>query len=145
MTLIVFINKNKRVKKNYMYIHITMLLLCIYVIFYPFISNILSKINPNLVKCAYLTMTGKPCPLCGGTRYFANIGNTFNDPTYLLSPFGIIAIIIIFEIIYRIIAIIYTKKKENIKRFVIIDIIIHAIIFIAFIAYEITFIYIQNT
>ena len=58
-------------------------------------------------------MTEKPCPLCGGTRYFANITQVFNDWTYILNPFGVLALFLIFELFFRIFVIIYVRK--NIK------------------------------
>lgn len=133
---------NKKIfnKKSYIYINIVVLFLSIYVIFFPIISNIINKYIPSFGKCAYLTMTGKPCPLCGGTRYIAGIGNVFNDPSYLLNPFGIIIICVIIEIIFRIINLIYLKRGNKLKKIVICDTIIHIILFIAYISYEVIFI-----
>ena len=111
--------------------------------FYPYISSLLEKVIPNFGVCTYLAQTGNPCPLCGGTRYIANIGQVFKDISYLASPFGIMLIIVLLEFVYRIYAIYYIKRKERFKKFVIIDIIIHSIIIIAFFTYEIVFIYNQ--
>lgn len=74
-------------KRNYIYVNITLIILAIYVIFFPVISLVLEKINPNLTQCVYLKATGKECPLCGGTRYIKNIGTVFSDFTYLFNFF----------------------------------------------------------
>jgi hypothetical protein len=95
----------KTIKKNYIYINITFLILAIYVIFFPIISYQIQKIIPLFGICPYFKITGKFCPLCTGTRYFANLPKAIGDITYLNNPFGIMAIAIIFEIIFRIIQI----------------------------------------
>lgn len=131
--------RNKDKKRNYMYLSITLLILAIYVISFPFVSKILEKISLELVVCPYLKMTGNPCPLCGGTRYFAGLGNVFQDIRYLFHPFGIMAIGVIFEIIFRIYVIWKIKKDRITKGVVIFDIIMHSIMIISFILYEVFF------
>ena len=81
-------------------------------------------------------MTGKPCPLCGGTRYIAGLPQTITDPSYLIHPFGVMIITVFLELIFRIIVLI--KKYNNIKL-VKIDFIIHIIILIIFLIYVISF------
>ena len=92
--------KKRQFNKNYMYLNKTMVGLAIYVIFFPFMASIIEKINPEILVCPYLKMTGNPCPLCGGTRYFRGLGKVLTDPSYLLHPFGVMAIVILqfFEI-----------------------------------------------
>ena len=70
--------------------------------------------------CPYLRITGNYCPLCGGTRYISNIYNVFKNPFYLLHPFGIITICVLFEIIFRVFVLV---KKLYTKKIVIFDII----------------------
>ncbi len=132
----------KIIKKNYIYINIAFMLLAICVILFPFFSKILEKINPLLVRCPYLMMTGKPCPLCGGTRYISGLFNVFKDIRYLFHPFGIIIIVVISELIFRIYNIV-SKKHEKSDRYIKIDIIISAFIIICFFTYEIVFIIIR--
>jgi len=125
-------------KKNYKAINITVLCICIYLLFvFPIVSSILEKISPELTKCSYLQLTGKPCPLCGGTRFLRNIKNVFNDITYVFNFFGLIILFLIFETIFRIINI---KKKESKKIVIIYDIIIHLILLICYTIYVIYFI-----
>ena len=130
-------------KKNYIYVNITFLLLTVYVILFPFIASFLEKIDPRFVQCPYLRMTGKPCPLCGGTRYVSGLYNLKNDITYLFQPFGIMMIVIICDLIFRIYNLI-TLKKEKSEKYVKIDIIIHILIIICFLLYELVFIILQN-
>lgn len=130
----------KTIKKNYIYINITLLILAIYVIFFPIISLVLEKLFPRITICPYLTTTGNECPLCGGTRYIKGLGNIFNDITYLFNFFGIIIGVIIFNIMFRSINIVKIKKNKNMKNTIIIDIIIHTILLITYIGYEIIFI-----
>lgn len=126
-------------KKNYIYICITILLLCIYVIFFPFISTILTNLSPALTTCPYLALTGKPCPLCGGTRYFSNMSYALRDITYLFHPFGIIFFVIIFELLFRIYVLIKSKKNSITKRLIYFDLIYHAIVIVSFFSYEILY------
>ena len=137
--------KNKLIeiiKKNYIYINITILLLLIYVILFPLISDFLAPIFPNLFDCVYLKTTGKPCPLCGGTRYIKNLYKVTEDITYLFNPFGIMVLFIVFETIYRVYNIM-TLKKEKSMKYIKIDIIIHTIALICFFIYEGVFIILQ--
>lgn len=131
----------KKIEKNYIYINITLLLLSIYVIFFPMISEIIQKIIPQFGKCPYLMITGKNCPLCGGTRYIKNLPEALNDITYLLNPFGIIIIAVIIEIIFRSINIIKCKntKQKSLEKTIKFDIILHSIEIIGLILYEILF------
>ena len=133
----------KFVKKNYIYINVTFFLLAIYIILFPLISKILEIINPNFIKCPYLTYTGKPCPLCGGTRYIQGLYHNIFNIKYYFHPFGIMMLFIIFEVILRLYNII-TIKKEKSGKIIKIDIIIHIIAIIMFFGYEITYIIMQN-
>ena len=137
-------NFMKRLKENYMYINIVFLILCIYIIFFPFFAQLLENIFPALLQCPYKEITGKPCPLCGGTRYIANIGTAFHDITYLFNFFGIFMICVFIEIISRIYIIIRIKRKKNIDTILKIDIIWHILLIVAFASYEIIYIVIQQ-
>lgn len=148
-------HNNLKKERYYIIISITFLLMCLYVIFFPFFSKLLNLINPNLTICPFLKLTGNPCPLCGGTRYIQGLGNVFSDFTYLLHPFGFIIITIFLEVIYRfgILLFYFRKRKQfncdnsntnefilkNFNIFVKIDIIIHTILIILFVIYEICF------
>jgi len=131
------------IKKNYIYVNITFLLLTIYIILFPIISIPIKTIFPQFNECTYLRITGKPCPLCGGTRYIQNLPKVFTDITYLYHPFGIIIIFIFCESIYRIYNI-FTRKKEKTKRYIEIDIFIHLLVLICLSLYEIIFLIITN-
>lgn len=131
----------RKIEKNYMYISITFLLLAVYVILFPIISKGLEQISPQLTQCQYKRITGKDCPLCGGTRYMRGLGTVFSDITYLFHPFGYMMIGIAFELFFRIYCIYSIKKKKNLKKIIIFDIIIHLIIVVMFFTYEITFVY----
>ena len=126
-------------KRNYLYVSITLLGLGIYVIFYPFISKLLESISPVITKCPYLAMTGSPCPLCGGTRYIAGLPNILHDITYLFHPFGVMILFVVFEICFRIFVIYQIKKERPLQKLLIIDIIIHSIAIVSFFTYEILF------
>ena len=128
----------KLIKKNYIYVNITFLLLVIYIILFTIIEKPIKVIFPQFNECTYLRMTSKPCPLCGGTRYIQNLPQALYDITYLFHPFGIIIIFIIGESIYRIYNII-TRKKEKTQKQIEIDIIIHLAAIICFLIYEITY------
>jgi len=136
MTIIItIINKILNyIKKNYKILNILFLLLSIYVILFPIIAIPIKLAFPQFGQCTYLRVTGKPCPLCGGTRYIQNLPQIFKNPSYLLHPFGVIVLFIIFEIIFRINNLI--KKKNDIKL-IKINIIIHIIATTIFFMYEI--------
>lgn len=145
--------KHKELKKEryYIILSFTLLLMSLYVVFFPFFSKILNLINPNLTVCPFLKLTGNPCPLCGGTRYIEGLGTVFSDITYLFHPFGFIMITIFIEIIYRfgLLLFYFLKRKKvnskdtqilkNINTFILVDSIIHAILVILFFTYEICF------
>lgn len=134
-------DKLKFIEKNYIYVCFTFIGISIYVIFFPIVAKVLNLISPELTKCVYKSMTGNPCPLCGGTRYIANLKEVFNNPSYLLHPFGFMIIFIIFEILFRIFCIFaIRKKKKYLNKLVVIDVVIHLIVFISFITYEVLFI-----
>lgn len=130
-------------KKNYIYLNITLLILCVYVILFPFLSKILEFISPNLVQCPYLTITHKPCPLCGGTRYLQNIGTAFSDITYLFNFFGILVLCVIFEFIFRTVTIIRIRQKKDMKRTILFDLLYHGLFLIFFFSYEILYLLYQ--
>lgn len=133
-------DKVNKLQRNYIYINWIFLGLAIYVISFPIISAYITSIFPTLLQCPYKTLTGSPCPLCGGTRYFANLTQVFYDPSYLLQPFGIIAIAIMAEFVFRIICLVVWYKKKRIPTYIIrIDVVIHSIELFAFILYEISF------
>ena len=126
----------KYIQKNYKTLCIVLLLLAVFVILFPLISKMIQLVIPQYGICPYLTITGKPCPLCGGTRYIANLPQAISNPSYLLHPFGAMMITILIELIYRIIALI--KKWDN-YYLVLTDLIIHIIITMLFYVYIITF------
>lgn len=128
----------KLIKKNYIYVNITFILISIYIILFPIIQIPIKKIFPHFNECTYLRITGKPCPLCGGTRYIQNLPKIFEDITYLFNPFGIIMICIFLEIIYRTYNLI-TRKKEKTEKYIKVDITVHLIELISFSIYEIIF------
>lgn len=126
------------IKKNYNYINITIISLCTYAVVYVFfISRILEKYFPRFAKCVYLQYTGKPCPLCGGTRYVRNITEAFDDIFYLFNFFGFIMIVFVFEVLFRIILLL--NKKEKSKKIIFIDILVHSLILSAYFIYIVVF------
>lgn len=129
----------EEVSKHYMAINVVMLGLAIYIVLFPIISIPIKKLIPSFGVCPYLQMTGNPCPLCGGTRYFANIFEAFHDIKYLWNPFGIAAIIVLLQIIFRVKNIIGIRKGKKYERTIKIDIGITSGIIIAFFLYEILY------
>ncbi len=125
------------IKKNYRVINIVVFFLCVYIIAFFNLSDNVGKIAPTLTKCPYLALTGKLCPLCGGTRYFLNLKSALNDITYLFNFFGIVFVFFIFEIFFR--AINSLKHKYS-NIMIKLDIVIHIIVFILYTIYEIVFI-----
>ena len=130
-------------KKNYIYVNITFLCLTIYVILFPIISIPMGQILPHFNECPYLRITGKPCPLCGGTRYIQGLPKIFTDITYLYHPFGVIIIVIFCEFLFRVYNII-TRKKEKGMKWVEKDLIVHLILLICLNLYEIIFLILQQ-
>lgn len=128
-------------KKIYLNFNYTILFFAIYIISYPIVSKIIGIFFPFLSKCIYKELTGRPCPLCGGTRYIANLKNVFSDPSIILQPFGIIMLFVFFNLIFRIWCIYYIKKDgKNIKNIIISDFILLLTVVIVFFTYEILFI-----
>ena len=127
----------EEIKKNYKIINLVLLCVCIFILILPEVLSILEKISPALVRCPYLELTDKPCPLCGGTRFIKNIKNSLNDISYFLNFFGIIIITVFLEIIFRIINIL---KKDYSNKLIKVDMFLHILIFIEYLTYEICFI-----
>lgn len=129
----------KGIKNNYKIINIIMLLFCIYIFCFPLISKILESISPTLTLCPFLATTGKPCPLCGGTRFIAGIPNALitGKIAYILNFFGIVIIIVVLEFIFRIINL-FKRNYSNIM--INIDIIVHILLIIGLIIYETVYI-----
>lgn len=125
----------KEIKKNYKIINIIIFVFCIYVFCFPLVSNILEMISPRLTLCPFLVITGKPCPLCGGTRFIKGLPNAIinKNISYMFNFFGIFTIIMFLESIFRTINLFRKNFSERLKN---IDIIVHCILIIALIAYE---------
>ena len=114
--------------------------LVIYIILFPVVAKVLNYISPILTKCPYKEMFGKPCPLCGGTRYIANLKNVLSNPHMLLEPFGFIMMFVFFSLIFRIFCIFYLRKeRKNIKKLMIVDFVILGMVIISFGIYELVF------
>ena len=126
----------KYIRENYKAINIVFLVLSCYVILFPIIILPMKNLVPQFGECAFLKMTGHPCPLCGGTRYIANLPNNFTNIEYLIHPFGAMISFIIFEFFFRIYNLV---KCKNSLKLIKIDIIIHVIAIILFYIYEILF------
>ena len=131
------------VKKNYIYVNITFICLIIYVILFPMISIPMGKIFPHFNECSYLRITGKPCPLCGGTRYIQGLPKVFTDITYILNPFGAIMVVIFCEFLFRLYNL-TTLKKEKSEKWIENDITVHLLLLICLNLYEIIFIILQQ-
>ncbi len=128
-------------KQVYLNFNYTILFFAIYIISYPIVSKIIGMFFPFLNKCIYKELTKKPCPLCGGTRYIANLKNIFSDPSILLHPFGIIMLFVFFNLLFRIWCIYYIKKDgKNIKNIIVADFILLLTVIIIFFTYEILFV-----
>ena len=132
------------IKKNYIYLNITYFGLMVYIILFPLVSKLIQKVIPTFGKCPYLAFTGKPCPLCGGTRYIEGLPNVFHDITYLFNPFGIIILVIMVQFFFRMYLII-TRKKERSTKWMTIDVIIQILLILLLIMYEVIFFIKQNT
>lgn len=133
--------KKSKENKIYLNFNYTILFFAIYIIIWPLIGKMLGMISSDFTKCIYKEITGNPCPLCGGTRYIANLPNVIYDPSLLLQPFGLIIIFVFLNLIFRIWCIHYIKKDgNNIKKIMIVDIIILLIVAISFFTYEILFV-----
>ena len=138
--MVINFNISKENIKNYMYINIVALLLSVYVIFFPFFSKLLNLISKDLTKCTYKSLSGKNCPLCGGTTYIEGLYSNFINIKYWFNPFGFMIIFILFEISFRIFCLskIYKQKINN--KIIYFDIIIHSLFLVLFLGYEMYFI-----
>ncbi len=132
-------SKNNNIKFNRIYkiINIIFILLAIYALFYPVFSSILTNIFPEMVTCPHKYVTGEDCPLCGGTRYFSNILQGNLKTTDLYSPFFIMFICVIIEIISRIYLLLQSDKIT--KKIYRLDICWHLLIAFSYISYLIIY------
>jgi len=125
--------------KIYIIFNWVALMIIIYLSMLPIISPFLNKYFPHVWSCAYLNITGNPCPFCGITRDFISLIHFNFDLINTQSL--VLFVFVIFEFLFRIIIIIINKKlKEKTKKLLIIlDIIIHSIFISYLIIYIILF------
>ena len=64
------LNRDSGVLGLYYHLNLTMAGLEIYALSLPLISPVMERFFPGIWQCAYLRITGVPCPLCGMTRDF---------------------------------------------------------------------------
>ena len=69
---------------------------------------------------------------------------SLTDITYLFHPFGIMMIVIIMQLLFRLYNVV-TYKKEKSEKYVKADFIVMMLIVIAFLTYEAAYIIIQNS
>lgn len=129
----------KGIKKNYRIINIIIFIFCIYVFSFPLVSKLLGMISPKLTLCSFLAITGKPCPLCGGTRFIKGLPNAIINKNiyYMFNFFGIFIIIMFLELTFRTINLFRKNFSEKFKN---IDIIVHFILILALATYEIIYV-----
>jgi hypothetical protein len=126
-----------RLKKNYKAINLTLLLLCVYVITYPLWSFLLSKFLPQLTKCVFYQVTGRPCPFCGSTTYLKNFWLYGINLDTICDFKTVILGFLIINIIFRCRSIICSYKKINViiifdislMLLMLVSLIIHIIIY----------------
>lgn len=53
------------------------------------------KLPFTLIRCPYRMLTGKPCPLCGGTRSFIHAAHLHFKDSVELNPLGTIAFLLV--------------------------------------------------
>lgn len=128
----------KGIKNNYRILNIIMFGFCIFIFAFPLISKIMESISPVLTLCPFLFRTGKPCPMCGGTRFIKGLPNAIinNNIKYLFNFFGVFVIVILIEFIFRIINLF---KKNYSNKLIYIDIAIHLILLLSLIIYEVSY------
>ena len=84
----------------------------LYILLLPFISPVMQKLLPDLWQCAFLRITGQPCPLCGFTRDLTSFFK--GDSAALINPASIFIIFfVILNFIYRASVIAFFKKIPN--------------------------------
>jgi hypothetical protein len=131
------LNLKKNILILYKKISAILLAMALYAIAFPAFSKILAFLNPNLTKCPYKSLTGNDCPLCGGTRLLDDILDNGITLYNFKNPIFYIIILIVVQIIFRFFALL--KKNVNIKKIILIDIILSSLFLTYIIVYFIIF------
>lgn len=122
-------------EREYINFNKTIILICVLIIFLPIIIYIIRTIIPVFPRCLYYDITGEYCPFCGITTDLRNIlqGEFYIAKNNILTiP---IIILTILEVILRLVYLKYYRKVLNNRNVILIDVIIHGIIFFILIIY----------
>ena len=115
--------------KAYRIVNYVILALLLYVLIFPYVSNILTKISPKLTQCYHKSNTGELCPFCGLTRDM-NCVLTGNEETDRINTnFQIFIAIYAMEWIIRVLITILSRKFTG-RTIPILDMVFHLILFV---------------
>lgn len=123
----------------YRTISIVILALCLYGLLLPVISPVLSRWFPGVWTCPFLRLTGQDCPFCGITRGFSDIYALNLGKASMVSMAALM--VVLFEIVFRTFVMLTASgfRKKTLRRIVVFDIIIHAMMIVLLCIYVIMF------
>lgn len=118
--------------KAYRIVNYVILALLLYVLVFPYISTLLTRISPELTQCYHKANTEELCPFCGLTRDM-NCVLTGNEETDRINTnFQIFIAMYAMEWFIRILIIILSRKFTG-RTIPILDMVFHLILFMIFI------------
>lgn len=123
--------------KIYKIINITLLLICVYLIFFPLFSIFLEKFIPSLNVCVYKEVTGQNCPLYGATRFFSHILKDGFNLSEFSSPFFFMFIGVLIDFVTR--CFLLSHSKIVTTTTIIIDLFWHLFLVSAYFTYIFTY------
>ncbi|MHC4394880.1 MAG: DUF2752 domain-containing protein [Planctomycetota bacterium] len=130
-------NNTDSERLTYRIINWVVLGLMLYLVALPFLSPLLEKCFPSVWGvCPYLKLSGKPCPLCGGTRAVGALlcGNFHRAVS--LNPLSILAVpLILSEAIFRALLLCSHISPRSCPLLVRTDILTHVLLTGIFICY----------
>lgn len=129
--------------KTYKIICWVVLGIVVYFLLLPIISFYMSNVMPEIWKCAFKSITGKPCPYCSITTDFKTIFQEKSINFHFKNQISLfIFIFLIFQLIYRpiLLYLVYSKNTfllSHLKTAIFFECITHCSAFIYFIIWSI--------